>query len=108
MCQITAALGYGLDYVYSILERAKIAALKGDELMASPQICDIAGETYRVKEAVVDEDNLPGWGDMAKRGLLWEAVCATNYLAAGGDILVLAHPQAIEMVRTVVHDLNHD
>lgn len=106
MYQITAALGYGLDYVYSILERAKIAALKGDKLMATPQICDVAGETYRVKEAVVDETALPGWGDMAKRGLLWEAVCATNYLAAGGDILILAHPRAIEMTRTALKDLS--
>jgi acetyl-CoA decarbonylase/synthase complex subunit delta len=105
MYQITAALGYGLDYVYSILERARIAALKGDKLMATPQICDVAGETYRVKEAVVDELNLPGWGNMEKRGLLWEAVCAANYLAAGGDILILAHPRAIEMVRTTIKNL---
>ncbi len=108
MFQITAALGYGLDYVYSILERAKIAALKGDKLMATPQICDVAGETFRVKEAVADEENLPGWGDMAKRGLLWEAVCATNYLAAGGDIIIMAHPDAIQMAKFAIADLNKD
>ena len=31
MFQTTAALGYGFDYVYTILERARIAGLKGDK-----------------------------------------------------------------------------
>jgi len=106
MYQITAALGYGMDYVYTILERARISGLKGDSLMALPQICNIAEETYRVKEAVVGEDVLPGWGKVEKRGPLWEAVCAGNYLMAGADILVMAHPLAIEKVKMMIHDLS--
>lgn len=96
MYQTTAALGYGFDYVYTIIERARIAGLKGDNLMAMPQICDVAGETYRVKEATSDEDVLPGWGKLEKRGPMWEAMCAGGYLQAGADILILAHPQAIK------------
>jgi acetyl-CoA decarbonylase/synthase, CODH/ACS complex subunit delta len=96
MIQTTAALGYGFDYVYTILERARIAGLKGDKLMAAPQICDVGGETWRVKEALSDEDTLPGWGALEKRGQLWEAVCATGYLNAGADILVMAHPGAMK------------
>jgi len=95
MYQTTAALGYGFDYVYTIIERARIAGLKGDNLMAMPQICDVAGETYRVKEATSEEDALPGWGKLEKRGPMWEAMCAGGYLQAGADILILAHPQAI-------------
>ncbi|MBN1411406.1 MAG: acetyl-CoA decarbonylase/synthase complex subunit delta, partial [Spirochaetales bacterium] len=79
MFQTTAALGYGMDYVYTILERARISGLKGDKLMALPQICDVAAETYRVKEAAADEDALPGWGGPDKRGRTWEAVCAGCY-----------------------------
>ncbi|MFH1707353.1 MAG: acetyl-CoA decarbonylase/synthase complex subunit delta [Planctomycetota bacterium] len=101
-CQTTAALGYGLDYVYTILERARITGLKGDKLMATPQICDIGGETWRVKEAVTDDDILPGWGTLAKRGPLWEAACTAAYLQAGADILVLAHPEAIALTRTTI------
>jgi len=74
MIQTTAALGYGFDYVYTILERARIAGLRGDKLMASPQICDVGGETWRVKEALSDEDALPGWGrsiSAAKCGRLY-------------------------------------
>jgi acetyl-CoA decarbonylase/synthase complex subunit delta len=98
MIQTTAALGYGFDYVYTIIERARIAGLKGDKLMAAPQICDVGGETWRVKEALSDEDALPGWGALDKRGAMWEAVCATGYIQAGADILVMAHPRAIKTI----------
>ena len=105
MFQTTAALGYGFDYVYTILERARIAGLKGDKLMAMPQICDVGGEVYRIKEAVVDEDVLPGWGKLAKRGPMWEAACASVYLQAGADILVMAHPEAIKSVQATIAQL---
>ncbi|MBD3308456.1 acetyl-CoA decarbonylase/synthase complex subunit delta [candidate division KSB3 bacterium] len=105
MFQTTAALGYGFDYVYTILERARIAGLKGDKLMAAPQICDVGGEVYRIKEAVVDDDILPGWGKVNKRGPAWEATCAAVYLQAGADILVMAHPDAIKDIQTTIERL---
>ena len=105
MFQTTAALGYGFDYVYTIIERCRTAGLKGDNLMTSPQICDIAGETYRVKEAVVDDDILPGWGKLAKRGPMWEAACAEGYLQAGADILIMAHPDAVKSIQNTISRL---
>jgi acetyl-CoA decarbonylase/synthase complex subunit delta len=105
MYQTTAALGYGMDYVYTIIERLRITGLKGDKLVAMPQICDVASESYRVKEAIADETVLPGWGDPAGRGMLWEAVCANSYLQAGADILVMAHPGAIECLRTILEKM---
>jgi acetyl-CoA decarbonylase/synthase complex subunit delta len=105
MYQTTAALGYGFDYVYTILERCRVAGLKGDKLMAAPQLCDVAGETYRVKEALADEDALPGWGKLDKRGPMWEAACASGYIQAGADIVILAHPAAISSVRALINNL---
>ena len=106
MFQTTAALGYGFDYVYTILERARVAGLKGDKLMACPQICDVGGEVWRIKEAVVDEDVLPGWGKLAKRGPMWEATCASVYLQAGADILIMAHPEAIKNVQATIQQFS--
>jgi acetyl-CoA decarbonylase/synthase complex subunit delta len=102
MFQITAGLGYGLDYVYTIMERARSTGLKGDRLMAMPQFCDVGGETWRLKEASADEDVLPGWGPLQKRGPMWEAACAAAYLQAGADILAMAHPVAIKTIRDAI------
>ena len=105
MCQVTAALGYGFDYVYTIFERVRIAGLKGDKLMALPQIANVGWEGWRVKEALADEDVLPGWGKLEKRGPLWEASTAAGYLQAGADIVTLAHPEAIAVTRETIDEL---
>ncbi|MBN1837327.1 MAG: acetyl-CoA decarbonylase/synthase complex subunit delta [Spirochaetales bacterium] len=102
MFQTTAALGYGFDYVYTILERARVAGLKGDKLMACPQICDVGGEVWRIKEATVDDDVMPGWGKLARRGPMWEATCGGVYLQAGADILIMAHPEAMQLVQETI------
>jgi len=105
MCQVTAALGYGFDYVYTIFERVRIAGLKGDKLMALPQIANVGWEVWKVKEALADEDVLPGWGKLETRGPLWETAAASGYLQAGADIVALAHPQSIAATRAAIDDL---
>ena len=105
MCQTTAALGYGFDYVYTIFERVRIAGLKGDKLMALPQIANVGWEAWKVKEAIQDEDILTGWGKLALRGPLWEATSAAGYLQAGADIVALAHPDSVAIVRETIDEL---
>ena len=105
MCQVTAALGYGFDYVYTIFERVRIAGLKGDKLMALPQIANVGWEAWKVKEALQDEDILPGWGKLEMRGPLWETTSAAGYLQAGADILTLAHPQSIAIMQETIGEL---
>ncbi len=102
MCQSTAALGYGFDYVYTIFERVRTAGLKGDKMMALPQIANVGWEVWKVKEAIADDDVLPGWGRLSERGPRWEAATAAGYLQAGADITVLAHPEAIKAARDVI------
>jgi acetyl-CoA decarbonylase/synthase complex subunit delta len=108
MCQVTAALGYGFDYVYTIFERVRIAGLKGDKLMALPQIANVGWEVWKVKEAVADEDILPGWGKIEKRGPFWEAATAAGYLQAGADIITLAHPQSVQITREMIQEFMSD
>ena len=105
MCQTTAALGYGFDYVYTIFERVRIAGLKGDQLMALPQIANVGWEAWKVKEAIQDEDILPGWGKLSIRGPLWETTSAAGYLQAGADILTLAHPESVAVMREAIDEL---
>ena len=86
----TASLGYGMEYVYSILERGRLAALSGDRLMAQPVILDVGYEAWRAKEARTGDEAAEAWGPPAERGLAWEAVTATDLLQGGCDILVPA------------------
>lgn len=101
----TAALGYGMEYVYSILERIRLAALSGDRLMAQPVILDVGYEAWRAKEAKTGDEAEALWGPPGTRGPVWEAATAANLLQGGADLLVLRHPKAIETVKKVVKAL---
>ena len=101
----TAALGYGMEYIYSILERGRLAALSGDRLMAQPVILDVGYEAWRTKEARAGDDMAALWGPASLRGPAWEAITATDLLQGGADLLVMRHPKAMEAVRTTIHQL---
>jgi acetyl-CoA decarbonylase/synthase complex subunit delta len=101
--QSTGALGYGIEYAYSIQERQRIAALGGDKMMAMPVICDVGYESWRAKEAkLVDA---PGWGDVKDRGPMWEAVTAICLLQAGVDIIRMRHPKAVATVKNFINQI---
>ena len=99
------ALGYGLEYAYSIMERARLAALSGDKAVASPFICTVGQEAWRAKEARVSENEFPAWGAQAERGIIWETVTAAALIQAGADILVMRHPQAVENIHRYIKEL---
>ena len=101
----TAALGYGMEYVYSILERGRLAALAGDRLMAQPVILDVGYEAWRAKEARAAGGDADAWGPIAQRGPAWEAITATTLLQGGADLLVMRHPNAMAAVRSVLRQL---
>jgi acetyl-CoA decarbonylase/synthase complex subunit delta len=99
------ALGYGLEYAYSIMERARLAALSGDKTIASPFICFIGQESWRAKEAKVNASEFPAWGAEKERGIIWEAITATALIQAGADLLVMRHPMAIDKVNSYIENL---
>jgi acetyl-CoA decarbonylase/synthase, CODH/ACS complex subunit delta len=99
------ALGYGLEYAYSIMERSRLAALAGDKTVASPFICFIGQESWRAKEAWMPAAEMPQWGPQAERGIVWEMVTATALIQAGADILVMRHPKAAEKIDIYIQRL---
>jgi acetyl-CoA decarbonylase/synthase complex subunit delta len=104
----TAALGYGMEYIYSILERGRLAALSGDRFLAQPVILDVGAEAWRAKESKAGGGFEDVWGPASERGPAWEAVTATNYLQGGADILVMRHPRAVETARKTIRALMGD
>ncbi|MGC9530069.1 MAG: CO dehydrogenase/acetyl-CoA synthase subunit delta [Candidatus Bipolaricaulaceae bacterium] len=101
----TGALGYGIEYVYSIMERTRIAGLQGDKAMAMPMLCDVGAEVWGVKEAKAPAEEVPQWGPPELRGPLWEATTAYVYLAAGADLVVMRHPQAVSAAQAAIRVL---
>ena len=108
MDPLVSSIGYGIEYVYSVMERIRMAALtQQDEKLQFPLICNIARETWKTKEAKVAEAEDPKLGDAAKRGITLEAMSAMLLLVAGADILVMRHPEAIKLIREMITDLTN-
>jgi acetyl-CoA decarbonylase/synthase complex subunit delta len=104
-----ASLGYGLEYCYSVMERDRMAALtQEDERLQFPILCNIGKEVWKIKEAKISQDEAPLLGDPARRGILLEAMTAVILLLAGGDILIMRHPDAVQLVRGFINDLMGD
>lgn len=81
----TTSLGYGMEYVYSIMERARLAAFIGDKMLAMPFILFVGGEVWKTKEA---RESGPA------QGANWELATAVSMVQAGGDMIVMRHPAA--------------
>jgi acetyl-CoA decarbonylase/synthase, CODH/ACS complex subunit delta len=101
-----SSIGYGIEYCYSVMERIRAAALtQSDDKLQYPIICNIAKETWKTKEVKISEQDDPKMGNIKKRGVLLEAMSAMCLLLAGGDIVVMRHPDAIKLVREMIGDL---
>lgn len=99
----TGALGYGLEYSYSVIERIRMAALtQEDDKLQYPIICNVGFETWKTKEAKLPQADAPLLGDAKKRGIMIECVTAMSLLLAGADILILRHPDSVKLMNTMI------
>jgi acetyl-CoA decarbonylase/synthase complex subunit delta len=101
MDPLIAGLGYGLEYSYSVMERIRLAALMGDNMLQIPMICD-ASVAWKAREAKIEN---PEWGDPNNRGPIWEAMTATGALMSGADLLVFRHPETLKVIRNTIAEL---
>ncbi len=101
-----SGIGYGIEYAYSVMERMRMAALtQQDDKLQFPIICNIASEVWKIKEAKASDDNDSKMGDDKKRGILFEAMSAMCLLLAGGDVLIMRHPESIKLVNEMIAEL---
>lgn len=102
MDPMTGAMGYGIEYTYSVMERIRMSGLGGDKMLAAPMIVCPGQECAKVKELKATEADFPAWGDLARRAAMWETATAVNLLYAGADLLIMYHPEAaIATKRTI-------
>jgi len=101
-----SALGYGLEYTYSVMERIRLAALvQNDATMQQPMLGDVGMYVWKVKETQATVADVPQWGSLEERSVSWEAVTATALLIAGAELLIMRHPKAAEAVKKAIEEL---
>jgi len=102
-----SGIGYGIEYCYSVMERMRMAGLaQQDDKLQYPIICNVSKETWKTKEAKTPESEDPKLGNAKKRGILLEAMSAMCLLMAGGDVLIMRHPEAIRLIKEMVAELS--
>jgi len=92
MHHTTGGLGYGLEYCYSIMERCRIAKMKGDEFLSQDMLNFVGEFSWNTKESATSE----------ALGINWETVTAVSYMLAGAGILVLNYPETLKRLRKIL------
>lgn len=91
----TTSMGYGMEYVYSIMERSRQAAFIGDRMLAMPFILFVGQDTWKTKEAK----------ESVRQGINWELATAVSMVQSGGDIIVMRHPDAAKSLEKYIRTL---
>jgi len=101
-----SAMGYGIEYTYTVMERIRLAALtQNDATMQQPLLGDVGMYVWKIKEVQVGEGELPEWGALKERGVAWEALTATSLSLSGAELLIMRHPEAIKKVEAFFEEI---
>lgn len=86
-------IGYGTEYGFTAMERARLAALIGDTELQHPFNVG-ASNAWGAREAWITMD--PYWGPKEIRGPLWETLTCIICLLAGADYFMMLHPTTMK------------
>jgi acetyl-CoA decarbonylase/synthase complex subunit delta len=98
----TAALGYGLDYAFTVMERCRLAGLKGDPELNHPMSSGTTN-AWAAREAWMKMG--PEFAPRELRGPIWETVTGQTLLLAGVDYFMMMHPAAVDSLKTMIDQL---
>jgi acetyl-CoA decarbonylase/synthase complex subunit delta len=98
----TAALGYGLDYAFTNMERARMGGLMGDVELAHPMSSGTTN-AWAAREAWLKM--AAEWEPRELRGPLWEVTTALTLALAGVDLFMMMHPAAVKTLKDVTAKL---
>ncbi len=101
----TAALGYGLDYAFTVMERSRLAGLKGDPELNHP-ISSGSTNAWAAREAWMKMG--PEYEPRELRGPMWEMVTAQTLLLAGVDYFMMMHPAAAREMKLLIDRMYKD
>ncbi|HWQ43896.1 MAG TPA: acetyl-CoA decarbonylase/synthase complex subunit delta [Desulfosporosinus sp.] len=102
---LIAGLGFGIEYAYSIMERARLGALGNDKMLSMPMFCSVGYEANRTKESNSTAEDNPQWGDLDDRAVLWESLTASGLMQVGASIIMMRNPKAVAVVKKNIAQL---
>lgn len=89
----STAIGYGFEYSFTLMERVKqLGVIIKDSMTQMPMIANLGKEVWKTKQAKENK----------KQGLLFETMTALGLLLAGANILVLRHPESIDLLKETI------
>lgn len=94
-------LGYGLEYGYSIIERIKLAAFDGDEMLNMPLVAFVGEEALKAKETKSDK-LCESYGDFKLRSKMFEITTASSVITAGANVIVVENPETISLLKQLI------
>ncbi|OPY22584.1 MAG: Acetyl-CoA decarbonylase/synthase complex subunit delta 1 [Methanomethylovorans sp. PtaU1.Bin073] len=103
----TAALGYGLDYAYTNMERIRLAGLMGDDELTFPMSSGTTN-AWGAREAWMVSSPLPQdseWGPREYRGPIWEIITGLALSLAGNDMFMMMHPTSVQVLKEITQTL---
>ncbi|MBT7915219.1 CO dehydrogenase/acetyl-CoA synthase subunit delta [Candidatus Bathyarchaeota archaeon] len=98
----TAALGYGLDYAFTVMERCRLAALKGDPELNHPMSSGTTN-AWAAREAWMKMG--PEFAPRELRGPIWETITGQTLLLTGVDYFMMMHPAAVNALKQTIDNL---
>jgi acetyl-CoA decarbonylase/synthase, CODH/ACS complex subunit delta len=104
---LSSAVGYGLEYSYSMMERIRLNGLAGDDMLRMPMMITPGRESALAKESLAPEKDNPKWGREELRTICWEITTATGLLLAGAELVIMYHPKAVEVLRRTIRELGN-
>lgn len=84
-------LGYGYEYGYSIMEKIRIEALKGDEYLDLPMISEASAEAVKTIKTSTD-----------KKARMTELTAIAGIIAAGANIVTVTYPENLKIIRGLI------
>jgi acetyl-CoA decarbonylase/synthase complex subunit delta len=102
---LSSAVGYGLEYSYSMMERIRLSGLAGDDMLRMPMLITPGRESSLCKESRAPEKDHPKWGREELRAVYCEITTAMGLLLAGAELLIMYHPEAVAVVKKKINEL---
>jgi acetyl-CoA synthase len=91
MDPLAGALGYGLEYTYSVIERIVLAGKAGDIILKRPILFN-AAKAWDTRES-------------KEYGPVWEKVTASAGIYAGANIIIARHSESLKYLKNVIKDV---